>query len=118
MRRLLIGAFTGAGILHFLKPEPFDSIVPPQVPGTARFWTYASGVAELGAAALLAHPRTRRVGGLAAAGLLLAVWPANIHMARLWRDEARWKQTIALARVPMQLPMIAGAWRIWRATGN
>lgn len=118
MRKLLITAFTGAGVLHFVAPEPFDSIVPPLIPGSARFWTYASGAVELVTAALLAYPRTRRTGGLTAAGLLLAVWPANIYMAGLWRDEVWWKKMIALARVPLQLPMITGAWRIWRSADS
>ncbi|AGF72734.1 DoxX family protein [Corynebacterium halotolerans] len=118
MRKLLTTAFTGAGILHFVRPEPFDSIVPPPIPGSARFWTYTSGAVELVTATLLAYPRTRRAGGLAATGLLLAVWPANIHLVGLWRDEVWWKKMIALARVPLQLPMITGAWRIWRSADN
>ena len=54
------------GVLHFVKPEHFDRIVPRALPGSARFYTYASGVAELGVAGLLALPKTRRAGALAA----------------------------------------------------
>ncbi|MGO1227912.1 MAG: DoxX family protein, partial [Brachybacterium sp.] len=75
----------GAGILHLARPEPFDSIVPPALPGPARTYTYASGVAELGIAGLLAVPRTRRLGGIAAAALFVAVFPANLQMAYDWR---------------------------------
>src|SRR5699024_4393252 len=77
----LLGA---AGVLHFARPAPFDSIVPPALPGPARTYTYASGAAELATAALLAVPRTRRLGGIAAAALFVAVFPANLQMAYDW----------------------------------
>ena len=35
-----------AGTMHFIRPQPFDSIVPPSL-GNRRAWTYASGVAEI-----------------------------------------------------------------------
>src|SRR5690242_3037660 len=38
----------GMGTLHFVAPKPFDGIIPAELPGSARFYTYASGVAELG----------------------------------------------------------------------
>ena len=62
------------GVLHFVKPEHFDRIVPRALPGSARFYTYASGVAELGVAGLLALPKTRRAGALAAIALYTAVF--------------------------------------------
>ena len=48
------------GVLHFAKPEHYDAIVPRALPGSARFYTYASGAAELGIAGLLTVPTTRR----------------------------------------------------------
>ncbi|MGD7001023.1 DoxX family protein [Corynebacterium halotolerans] len=116
MRKLLTATFLGAGVLHFVRPKPFDSIVPPQIPGPARWWTYASGVAELSAATLLIVPRTRRLGGLFSAGLLTAVWPANFYMTWQWRKKVWWKQAGVWLRLPLQLPMIQGAWRIWEDT--
>lgn len=76
----LAGMLTAVGVLHFAAPKPFDSIVPAELPGSARFYTQASGVAELGTAALLAVPRTRRFGATAAMALFLAVFPANVNM--------------------------------------
>ena len=70
-----------------MAPKPFDSIVPAELPGSARFYTYASGVAELATAALLLAPRTRRLGALAAVALFIAVFPANVNMVRLWWDK-------------------------------
>ena len=74
------------GTLHFARPAPFDGLVPDELPGSARTWTYASGVAELAVAAGLAVPATRRAAGWAAAGLFVAVFPGNLNMVRLWWD--------------------------------
>ena len=114
MAAMLIGIGTG----HFLAPKPFDTIVPPELPGNARFYTYASGVAEVGVGTMLLVPRTRRLGALAAAALYLAVYPANINMVRMWWNKPgmqKWPmRAVALARLPMQFPMVTGALAIRR----
>lgn len=93
-----------AGITHFLRPETFESIVPPRL-GDPRFITYASGVAELGCAGLLAVPSTRRLGGAASAALMIGVFPANIYTVVKHRDEPK-ARAIALARLPLQIPLV------------
>lgn len=103
-----------AGLLHVARPAPFDSIVPPALPGSARGYTYASGAAELGVAGLLAIPSTRRLGGLAATALFLAVFPANIQMAYDWRHARPRKQAIAYGRLPLQGVLIAQALHVAR----
>lgn len=125
----LIPLFAGSGVLHFLKPEPFDSIVPPQLPGSARTYTYASGAAELLAAVLLASPALgprsnpdhvrrsaamRRAGGYLSAALLTAVWPANFYMSWKWRKKPWYQQAAGIARLPLQIPLIQAAWRVTR----
>lgn len=106
----MTGILSVAGVTHFLRPEIFDSIVPPQL-GNRRFWTYASGAAELGCAALLAVPSTRRLGGLCTTALMVAVYPANIYaVKKLWhRPRGR---AVALARLPLQIPLIRAGWKI------
>jgi hypothetical protein len=37
----------GAGTTHFLMPKPYDAIIPTELPGSPRLYTYTSGVAEL-----------------------------------------------------------------------
>jgi uncharacterized membrane protein len=106
----------GIGTLHFVAPKPFDGIVPVELPGTPRFYTYASGVAELGVAAALAAPRTRKAGALAAIALYLAVFPGNVNMVRLWWDKPWPMRAIALARLPLQVPMITQALKIYRSS--
>lgn len=104
----------GAGILHLVRPEPFDTIVPSALPGTARAYTHASGEAELCVAGLLAVPRTRRLGGIAAAALFVAVFPANVQMAYDWRRARPRKRAIAVGRLPLQGLLIAQALHVAR----
>lgn len=112
--RGLAGLLLGAGAGHFVLPAPFDAIVPPELPGSARTYTYVSGVAELVIGALLLVPRTRRKAALAAAALFVAVYPANVHSVRLFWAKP-WLRAGAIARLPLQIPMIIAALRVWRA---
>ncbi|CAN5212514.1 membrane protein [soil metagenome] len=105
----------GIGVLHFAAPQSFDTIVPVELPGSQRFYTYASGVAEVATGALVLAPRTRRVGALAAVALYIAVLPGNINMCRLWWDKPLYMKLGALARVPLQIPMIMSALKVRRS---
>ncbi|MEJ3656711.1 hypothetical protein WEH80_27505 [Actinomycetes bacterium KLBMP 9759] len=104
------------GVLHFLAPGPFDALVPRQIPGSARFWTLASGVAEIGVGVAVAVPRTRRAGGLAAAGLFTAVFPANVKMALDWSDRSPRERVIAYGRLPLQIPLVLWALKVRKDT--
>ena len=106
VKKSLVPLLAGAGALHFLKPASFDGIVPPQLPGSQRAYTYTSGAAELATAALLGNPATRQAGGFAAATLFTLVWPGNFYMAYLWRDKPWHRQIISLGRLPLQIPLI------------
>jgi uncharacterized membrane protein len=104
----------GMGLLHFAAPKPFDTIIPEELPGTPRFYTYASGVAEGAVGGLLLAPKTRRVGALAAIALFVGVFPGNLNMVRLWKDKPLPMRIGAVARLPMQIPMITQAWKVYR----
>ncbi|MUL46916.1 hypothetical protein FZI85_16030 [Mycobacterium sp. CBMA293] len=104
----------GMGALHFVAPKPFDGIVPEELPGSARFYTYASGVGEVVTGAALLVPRTRRLGALAAVALFVSVFPANINMVRLWWPKGWPARIAALARLPLQVPMVTTALKIYR----
>ena len=56
----------------------------------------------------------RRWGGLAAAALFVAVFPANVQMALAWRDRPLPYRAAAWARLPLQVPLIAWALRASR----
>lgn len=104
----------GSGVLHFAAPKPYDSIVPTALPGSARTWTYLSGVAELVVAAALVVPRFRRLGGLLAALLFVAVFPANVQMALDYQrsDKPLPARLIAFGRLPLQIPLVLWALRV------
>lgn len=112
--RRMGAALLGAGVLHLVLPRPFDGLIPRALPGRARYWTLGSSVVELVVGGLLLHPRTRRAGGWAAAALFVAVWPGNLTMAWRARGASRARRAVAWARLPLQVPMIAGALRIAR----
>jgi uncharacterized membrane protein len=104
----------GIGTVHFLAPKPFDTIVPAELPGDPRLYTYASGVAEIATGALLVPRRTRRLAALVAALLFVGVFPANVNMCRLWWSKPWPMRIAALARLPLQIPMITTALKIRR----
>ena len=112
--RILAGVLGIGGLMHFVKPKPYDAQIPKQLPGSPRTWTYASGVAEIGVAAAIAAPRTRRLGGLAAALLFIGIFPANVKMAGdAHRKQAPPKiRAITLARLPLQWPLVTWALKV------
>ena len=107
---VLAAFLAGAGVLHFVRPEFYDALIPPFLPNP-RAWTYASGVAELACAAAVAVPATRRAGALATAGLFVAVFPANIYSAIEPGDLPRWA---TIARLPLQVPLVLWALQVAR----
>jgi uncharacterized membrane protein len=112
---VLVAILAGAGATHFLKPRMYDRIVPDGLP--SRTTTLASGVAELAVATGLAIPATRKAAGLAAAGLFVAVFPANVKMARDLLDDPTSDRRMRIAsvmRLPLQLPLIGWGLRVWR----
>jgi uncharacterized membrane protein len=107
-----MGAFlTIAGVMHFVSPAFFDAIVPPWLPPGQRFWTFASGVAELVVGPLLLPRRTRRAAAYAAIVLLVAVYPANLYMVWDWRDRSVGEQLVAWGRLPFQFLFL---WMVWQ----
>ena len=113
--KIVIGAFLVSGTVHLVKPEVYEPLMPSWVPAH-REVILASGVAELVCAAAMVLPPTRRLAGLASAALLLGVFPGNVKMAV---DASKTRNTgfkaAAYARLPLQLPMIRGAWRAGKA---
>jgi len=114
----LAGVMAGAGVAHFVVPGFFEKIVP-RVLGHEHLLVQASGVAELGCAALLANRRTARIGGWATVALLIAVFPANVQMAMdSGVGDGGFPANaagVAWARLPLQIPLIWWAASIARA---
>ena len=109
--RYVFGAgFIIAGANHFVMTGFYVSIVPPYLP-----WPLAlvviSGLAEIGLGALLLARRWSALAAWGLIALLVAVFPANLHMA-LHPDLYPWAPVAALwLRLPLQAVLIA--WAYW-----
>lgn len=108
----------GSGVLHLIKPEPYEKIVP-RVLGHEEFFVLSSGVLEILVAVLLAVPRTRGWGGAFTAALLVIVFPANVQMALDGPDPdgglftgSAWMLWL---RLPLQPVLIWWAWSLVRS---
>ncbi|GLZ35902.1 membrane protein [Lentzea sp. NBRC 105346] len=113
---LALAALLGlAGVTHFTRPKFYDRIVPASLPGSARTYTYVSGVAELALAAAVAVPKTRRLGGLLSAAFFVAVFPANVKMALDFRTKSPKAKAIAYGRLPLQIPLVMWALKVRRS---
>jgi uncharacterized membrane protein len=108
-----------AGVNHFLHPDFYMPMMPAYVPWH-RAMVYLSGAAEivLGVGVLIPATRQRAAWGLIT--LLIAIFPANLHIALydvplFGRDEGLgiWNWV----RLPFQLLLIAWAWWHTRADG-
>ncbi|GGE90222.1 hypothetical protein GCM10011313_11400 [Mycetocola zhadangensis] len=75
----------------------------------------SSGLAEWALAWLVATRATRSIGGLLSAVFLVAVFPANVRTVRVVRAKGTPALLAALARLPLQLPLIALALRVGRS---
>ena len=113
--KLLALVFAGSGVIHLVKPEVYEPLIPAWLPG-AREIVLVSGLAELVCAAGLAHPRTRNAAGWASAALLVAVWPGNFQMAvDSFDGDNTALQVGSVVRLPLQIPMIWAALKAARA---
>ena len=108
VRRLAGPTFVFAGTMHFVIPRTYKRIMPPYVPAHTAM-VYASGVAEIAGGAALMVPRYRRFGGWWLIATLLAVFPANLHMALHPEDftDVPGGRVSLYARLPFQAVFIA-----------
>jgi uncharacterized membrane protein len=106
--------FVFAGIMHFVIPRTYEAIVPDALPAK-RALVYASGVAEIAGGFGVMSARTRRAASLWSVATLVAVFPANVHMAlHPGRYPVPGGRAALLARLPLQALAIAWA----RAAGR
>ena len=106
-----------AGILHFVAPDAYERVVPPQFP-RPRELVYLSGIAEIVLGIGVLVPSTRRGSAWGLVALLAAVFPANVYMAR--DDVAaevapEWATDIARVAAWLRLPLqaVLALWAWW-----
>lgn len=117
--------FTGAGTMHFARPDFFEAIVPDWFPDK-KLANLGSGAAEIVLGLGLLSGRTRKFSALGLIALLLAVLPANVDMAVndvevKPGDNGKMARSAGTAvgagrivnwvRLPIQLPAI---WWMWK----
>jgi uncharacterized membrane protein len=73
--------FVLVGISHFAKRDKLEAMIPVNWP-YRRAMNYISGAAEIVLGILLVFPATRLMAAVGLLLLLIAVFPANIYVAR------------------------------------
>jgi uncharacterized membrane protein len=101
-----------AGVMHFWRPDYYMPMMPPYLPWH-RALVYLSGLAEVGLGAAVLIPSLRSLAAWGIILLLIAVFPANVHIAlhnvpvfgaTEGAGAGNW------IRLPLQLVLIAWAW--------
>jgi uncharacterized membrane protein len=105
--------FVAAGINHFREPSVYVAMMPSGIPQPAGLSAIAGACEILGGLAVLV-PGTRRFAGWGLIALLIAVFPANVHVALAGPMEgAGASPTLLWLRLPLQALLIA--WVYWVA---
>lgn len=109
LKYLMAVLYVAAGVNHFLHPQFYLRIMPPYLPWPTALHLIA-GACEIALGALLLTTKYQRLAAWGLIALLIAVYPANLHMAinhHLYPD-------VPLAflwiRLPLQFVLIAWAW--------
>ncbi len=103
-------AFVLAGLNHFIDPDFYVRMMPPYLPWHLAL-VYLSGVAEAVLGGMLLRRRWSRLAAWGLVALLVAIVPANLHMALNPEEFYPSVPTVLLwLRLPMQGLLIAWAW--------
>lgn len=108
-RRLLGALFIVAGLNHFRQPRFYLAMMPGYLPAHQEL-VAASGYAEIGLGAMAFVPRLRGVTRWGLIALLVAVFPANLHMALHPERYPRIRPALLWLRLPLQPAMMSWVW--------
>jgi uncharacterized membrane protein len=109
LKYLMAVLYLAGGLNHFLNPGFYLRMMPPWLP-----WHEAlvalSGVAEMLLGALVLVPRFQRLAAWGLIALLVAVFPANVHMALHPGLFPEAPPAALWGRLPLQGLLILWAW--------
>ncbi len=106
----LAAFFVAAGVNHFVDPDFYVAMMPPYLPAHLAL-VYLSGVFEILGGVLVLVPRVRAAAGWGLVALLLAIFPANIHMALSPELFPEMSVVALYARLPFQALFLG--WAYW-----
>jgi len=101
-----------AGSMHFIRPEPYITIMPPYLPWHRQLVAISGFFEILGGLGLL-FPPSRRMAAWGLVTLLVAVFPANLYMATnpIETGSASIPSLFRWSRIPLQILLIW--WVLW-----
>jgi uncharacterized membrane protein len=102
-----------AGANHFRQPRFYEAIVPPPLERWRARVNVTAGAAELIGGLAILPRRTRPAARWWLLATLVAVYPANVHMAIRPERFPKYPPALLRARLPVQG---AFAWLTWRGT--
>ncbi|UBF24091.1 DoxX family protein [Kovacikia minuta CCNUW1] len=111
LRGVLAVAIIIVGITHFIRPDQYARIVPPQLPGPIAL-VYISGVFEILGGIGLLIPLVSVAAAWGLIALFIAVFPANINQAlnSIPIEGIPHHPLLYWFRLPFQAVLIAWAW--------
>ena len=113
LRHGLGAFFIVGGIAHFVAPHLYDPMMPDWLPAAShRPLIYISGIAELAGGIGVLTTRFRHAAAWGLIALLVAIFPANLHVALNPAAGADFgpSQTVLWLRLPFQAVFIAWVW--------
>jgi len=110
-RYLLAVFMIAAGMMHFVQPGFYVQIMPPYLPWPLAL-VYLSGLAESGCGGLLLTRRFSRAAAWGVIAVLIAIFPANIHIYQ-HQELIPASPALHLLRLPLQAVFLA--WAYWHA---
>ena len=111
MRIAAAGFWLLAGTMHFVIPRQYQAIVPPYLARWKKEIVVASGIAEIAGGVAVLPDATRRGARWWLLATLVAVYPANIHMAINSKDFPNIPAAALWARLPVQGLFALLTWR-------
>ena len=111
-RWVFAALFVTSGVGHLIATDAFVRIMPPYLP-LHRPLVIVSGVIEIALGVLLLVPRSSRLAAWGLIALLVAVFPANIHLFQ-HQELLPLPPPVHLLRLPLQGVLILWAYAYTR----